>query len=120
MPRIQIFSVERDGASLIVVPLRDLGSLSEFEIEEELKDLLGAVDAADAKQVIVDFDRVPYFGSTMISVLIKLWKTSRARGGRLALCNLSPREVEVLRVMKMERLWPSYGSRQETLAAAEA
>jgi anti-anti-sigma factor len=88
-----------------------------MELETELSSLLHRFADSDLKNVLVDFQRVPYFGSTMISILIRLNKMTRTRGGRMALCNLSATETEVLRVMKLHGQWPQYTSRQDSLDA---
>lgn len=112
-----IFRVEHDGSTLLIVPQRDLGSLAELELESELGGVLKAFEGSSVKHVAVDFQHVPYFGSTMVSILIRLRKLSRRRGGQMGLCNLSEPESQVLKVMKLESMWPSFTSRHECLTA---
>lgn len=111
------FCIEQHGATLVIAPQCDLGSLAEMDLESELSSLLQQFANSDLKNVLVDFQRVPYFGSTMISILIRLNKMTRSRGGRMALCSLSATETEVLRVMKLQSIWPQYPSRQDSLDA---
>jgi hypothetical protein len=39
------------------------------------------------------------------------------RGGRIAFCNVSPHEREILAVTGLNGLWPVYPSRAEAVAA---
>src|SRR5687768_5798902 len=92
----KIFDLERDGDALIVVPLRNLGSLAEEELQSELPDLLRALERPEVRHLVLDFSRITYFGSSMLEAVRRLARQAHDHGGRTALCGLSPVAREIL------------------------
>jgi stage II sporulation protein AA (anti-sigma F factor antagonist) len=107
------FEFERDGETLIVTPVTDLRELEFPQIEAGAKEILSLLASSSVKNVIMDFYRTDYYGSTALGFFVKLWKRVRERGGRMVFCNLSPHEREILAVMRLDTLWPLCGSREE-------
>jgi stage II sporulation protein AA (anti-sigma F factor antagonist) len=116
----RLIEVERRGATLVLTPQQDLRELDYREIEAEGEELLRLADAPAVKNVVVDFSRTDYFGSTALGLLARLWKRVRARGGRLALCNVSAHESEIMEVAGLTSFWPIYPSQEDALAAVAA
>jgi anti-anti-sigma factor len=112
---MKTFLFEQDDDTLIVAPLRDLGSFAEEDIQEELAAAVRRLQRPEVRHVVVDFENIVYFGSTMLSAINKLWKSARQEGGRLVLCHLTPRQREVLEVTKLNTVWPMCGDREEAL-----
>jgi anti-anti-sigma factor len=79
--------------------------------------MLPLVDDPLVGKVVVDFAHTDYPGSTALGMLTRLFVTVRHRGGRLALCNVSDHQREVLDMVGLAGLWPVYSSREEALAA---
>lgn len=115
MQDTKTFLVERDDDTLIVVPVRDLGSFAEEDIQDELAEAIRRFQNPEVRHVVVDFENIVYFGSTMLSAINKLWKTSRQAGGKLALCHLTPRQREVLDVTKLNTVWPICDDREDAV-----
>jgi anti-anti-sigma factor len=102
---------------LVLIPHGDLGSLEDQEIGTEMKETLELMQRSSINRVVVDFSSSKFFGSTMLGAMIKLWKRVSASQGKMALCNLSDHEREVLRVTKLEGVWPQLASRQAAIDA---
>src|ERR1051325_7521614 len=100
------FEIERDGDTLIVTPLNNLRELEFPQIETGAKEILGLLASASVKNVIVDFYKTEYYGSTALGFFVKLWKRVRERKGRMVFCNVSDHEREILNVMRLDKLWP--------------
>lgn len=111
------FEVGRVGAALVVTPLADLTELHYQAVESGAAGLLQALEDASVRDVVVDFHRAVYLGSTALGFLARLGRRVGKRGGRLALCHLSGPGEEALRAAALVRLWPAFGSRAEALAA---
>lgn len=109
------FSAEREGQTLIVVPLLNVSSLGEADVKPELDLLLDQLKEGGLQNVIIDFAKISYFGTTMLEAMQAIWRQVRKAGGKMALCNLSDMEREVLHVAGFDRLWPICSSRQEAL-----
>ena len=68
------------------------------------------------KNVVIDFHRSDYFGSTALGFFVRLWKRVTMRNGRMAFCNLSQHGAEILRITKLDAYWPICKTRAEALA----
>ncbi len=112
-----LFDVERDGDVLILIPRADLRETDYQDIESGGRSLLDLVSAPEVKGVVLDFHRTDYYGSTALGFFLRLWKRVGGRGGRMAFCNLSANESEILAVTRLDTLWPAYPSRDEALRA---
>ena len=69
---------------------------------------------------MIDLGNTVYFGSSTISVLLRIWRSVAEREGQMLLCNTSSEEDEILRVVHLDRLWPIVENRTvalDTLAA---
>jgi anti-anti-sigma factor len=108
------------GQTLIVTPLTDLRELDFREIEAGASELLRLLGNDTIKNVVVDFHKTDYYGSTALGFFIKLWKRVRERHGRLAFCRVSDHEREVLRVTNLDGLWPVCSSREAAFAAVQS
>jgi anti-anti-sigma factor len=115
----RVFEVERDGPTLIVVPQKDLRELECLEIDTEMKGILNQLEAAPIKNVVLDFHKTDYYGSTALGFFVKLWKRLRERDGRLAFCRVSAHELEILQLTSLDGLWPICPSREEALRAVQ-
>lgn len=97
--------VEQVGATLIIRPSHNLSELAFEQIEVDADHALKLLDEAHATNVVIDFESTDYFGSTALSFFIKLWKHVREANGRMAFCNLSEHECEILAVAKLDATW---------------
>ena len=110
-----MFEIEKQGDVVIVTPERDLREFEFGEIEDEGMQLLRLLESREARNVVIDFSHTDYYGSTALSFFVKLWKRVRANGGKMAFCNVSAHELEILELTKLDTLWGLYGSRDEAV-----
>ena len=82
---------------------------------EELRDCLGAVYVTE---VLCDSPHLIQVEteSTMLGALIKLWRSMTVVQGRLALCNVSAAEQEVLTATRLDSVWSIYPTRAAAIA----
>ena len=113
---LSLFEIECQGDTVIISPVIDL---REFEYEQLVDEANEAFDylekTRNAKNLVVDFQKTDYFGSTALGFFLKLWKKVRDRKGQMAFCQLSDHEKEILTVTKLDSLWPICQSRDEAL-----
>lgn len=113
----QEFEVERQGDVLIVTPTGDLRELDFAQIEAGAETILERIERETVRNVVVDFQGTDYYGSTALGVFVKLWKRLCCHGGKMAFCNLSRHEHEILEITRLNSLWPICRSREEALTA---
>jgi anti-anti-sigma factor len=115
----EIFDIEQQDATLIVTPLVDLRELDFQRIETGASEILVRLNGTGIKNVVMDFHKTDYYGSTALGFFVKLWKRVRSRSGRMAFCNLSDHESEILQITTLDHLWPICSSRSEALEAVK-
>jgi anti-anti-sigma factor len=111
------FEVKRADETLIVAPQQNLCELDWVEIDVGLGEVLDQLGKGTIRNVVLDFHKTDYYGSTALGYFLKLWKRVRESKGRLAFCCLSDHEREILKVAGLDRLWPVCASREEALQA---
>jgi anti-anti-sigma factor len=114
-----LFVIERDGDILILTPQKDLREFEYQHIESGAREVLDMLGKGTVNNLVMDFHKTDYYGSTALGFFIKLWKRVRSRNGQLAFCNVSAHEMEVLRATSLASLWPICASRQEAIEAVK-
>jgi anti-anti-sigma factor len=117
MPSQRIFAVHLENAALIVTPLGPISNLAGQEVQPEWERVMAFVQQGDCRNVLVDMEKVSFFGSVLLGALNAMWKQVRQRDGRLALCNLSDLGKEIMHAAKFDTLWEIYPTRDEALKA---
>jgi len=113
----RIFEIEQEGEAIVVVVSRDLRELEYERIEADGSNLLELLDGHSIKNVVLDFHKTDFCGSTALGFFLKLWKRVRMRDGLMAFCNVSDHEREIFQVTKLDQLWAICSSRKEALKA---
>jgi anti-anti-sigma factor len=113
----EIFEIEQRGNTLIVVPTVDLREFDYERIESGAKHILALLSGDGAKNLVWDFYKTDYYGSTALAFFVKLWQRVRRQNGRMAFCNVSEHEKEILQITNLDKSWPICSSRAEALQA---
>lgn len=119
LPARGIFEVEQEGDTIIVVPAVDLRELDYQRIEQGAATILDLLSGTAIQNVVLDFRKTDYYGSTALGFFLNLWKEVRRRNGRMVFCNVSDHEKEILRITTLDHSWPICSSRAEALAAVK-
>jgi anti-anti-sigma factor len=109
------FEIEREGDTLIVIPRFDLGDLAFEQIELGAGSVFEELSDATAANVVIDFSKTDYFGTTALGFFVELWKRVRDRSGRMAFCNTSEHEREILELTQLNGLWSICESREDAM-----
>lgn len=109
------FDIEQQDNLMIVTPNADMGELDYERINTGMKQVIELLASSTVKNLIIDFHKTSYYGSTALGFFVRLWKTISSRDGRMAFCNLSEHEKEILTVTKLDNLWPICTSKAEAL-----
>jgi stage II sporulation protein AA (anti-sigma F factor antagonist) len=117
MARTDLFEVEREGEVLILTPQADLREFEYRDIEARGRGILDLAGTEGITGVVLDFSRTDFYGSTALAFFVRLWRRVSGRGGRMAFCNVSEDEREILAVTRLDSLWPVCQSREEALKA---
>lgn len=119
IPKSSLFELELDGETLIVTPTHNLGEFGMSRFDDEAPALLRFWHESGAKNVIVDFHRTDYFGSTTLGLLLKVHKFVKKRRGTMVICGTSNHEREVFSATRLDDLWPICSSRTAAMALVQ-
>jgi anti-anti-sigma factor len=108
-----VLDCELDGEVLAICPSRDLTEAICQQLRASDTDIVSIYNGSPATHVIVDCHRTTAFGSSALELFVRLWKAIRTRSGRMAFCNLSDQEKEILHLTRLDLLWNIAGSRDE-------
>lgn len=117
MVSASIFRIERRGNTLVVEPTHDLGSLDADQLQQGAEEVFRLLKEESISNLVINLANTSYFGSTALELFIRFWKRISARDGRMAICGVSPYELEVLQTVKLDSLWPIHSSPEEAVAA---
>jgi anti-sigma B factor antagonist len=112
----KVFKVERAGETLVVLPQGPALHFQHHEVHVESNALYRALDAPGMKNVVVDLSDVDYVDSVIISSILRCLTKTKQRRGKSVFCNASTNMQELLKSIKLGKLWPSFSSREEALA----
>jgi anti-anti-sigma factor len=110
-----LIQVERDADVLILVPRSSLSELTYEQFASAVDELFSSEPLPQPLNIVLDFAETEYFGSDVLSVLLRIWKRVCAARGRMALCNISLHEQEILRLTRLDTLWQVCSSRNEAV-----
>jgi anti-anti-sigma factor len=111
----RLFQMQVDGDVLILSPTSNLSELELSYFEEEFRTVIQKLSDADYRNVVLDFEGTDYYGSTALGFFLKLWKRIRSVDGKMAFCNVSSHEQEVLRLTRLDTLWPICSTRAQAV-----
>lgn len=110
-----LFFVERHDKSLVIAPLVKGGMFEYSRLHLESNALLRKLDDPEVGTLVLDLGRVDYSGSELIGVIVKLARKMGDRGGQVYLCRVSASMHDVLRKMRLHKLWPIVDSPEDAL-----
>jgi len=109
------FKVEDSGDTLVFAAIESIGGLVEDEARVEWDALLEQLSEQGARHAVMDLGALDYFGSIVLELMVVLWKRVSAQGGKLAVCNVSPVGLEILKTARFDTIWPIVTTRDQAL-----
>ena len=120
MTKNSIFDFEQSADTLVLIPNTDLRELEFDALEAGSAEVFEALNSETVSNVIIDFHRTDYYGSTALAFFVKFWKRIKSRGGKMVFCEVSMHEQEILELTNLTSLWPVFNKRQEATDAIQA
>lgn len=111
----RVYLAERWGDTMVVIPRGDAVGFSVTAVNVEIATIKGLAETGTTRHLVVDLAGGNYFGSIVLGALIELGTIVRDRGGRIALCGASNDMLDVLRLMKLDRMWEIFPDREQAL-----
>jgi anti-anti-sigma regulatory factor len=118
LPQHQTFAVQRTGSVLIATPQGDSARYLFRNVQHELDNILAVLVERGPLQLIVDFGKSAFLGSTSIGMIVTMSRTAGEAGGRAFFCNAGPQIHSVLDTMRLLDRWPYFATREDALREA--
>lgn len=112
----QFFHTQTEGGVVVLDIIRPVGSLSDAAVMRELDQVLNDLHSSNCRQLIIDFQQTPYFGSSLLEALRLMWNAIHKEQGQMVLCNLSEVGREIMEVSKFDHIWPIVADRGAALS----
>ena len=116
-PSPDVLTIEHHGEVTLIVGSSALETMDPSLIEQVARIVLEAVRSQDNPLVVIDLERVDFFGSSFLALLLRCWKLVQIRGGMMALAGVSERARELLRLTALDIIWPIYAGRRAAIEA---
>jgi anti-anti-sigma factor len=99
-----------------VVEFRTSNLMDPPLLESIQTDLVQLVEIEDRRHVILDFEKVQYVSSQAIGIVIHMHKKlSALPHSRLVLCSVPPKIMELLRILRLDKLLKIVPSQKEAV-----
>jgi anti-anti-sigma factor len=111
------FQIAREPApapAAHVVILHLQGYLDAHTVHAFEQELQSVLDEG-SRDLVIDCERLQYFSSAALSVLIDTYRTLTPQGGRIALAALNPALADILDMLGVSKIIPVYPSVAEAL-----
>ncbi len=106
--------VQQEGVTILELG-REYDALDETTFQQARDTVVRAADHAEPARLLVDMAQTVYISSSFMELLFRAWKRIRQREGRFAVCCPNAFCSEVLRVSRVDRLFPVLETRQAGL-----
>ena len=91
-------------------------SISGLEGLETVSRLIGDfVSANYPRKILFDFERVKFFSSQTLGLLLDVWKRVKEYQGSVAISGINPQLHRVFKITNLDRIFPFYPDRQSAL-----
>ena len=106
--------VEYHGA-VIVATLTDEKILDDRQIQELEGSFMPLIEQNDAVQLIIDFSSVKFLTSSVLGLLIRISKKVYEKGGKLRLCAIDPKIMEVFRITRLDKIFERFTNQDDAI-----
>ncbi len=120
VPRAEVPTIYEFSATSSFSRLRLMPGLNEVQwggVESLGTDLIGRLERAPSAKLLVDLTPLNYMGSSQVALLVRLWKTLKAKSGTMVVLATSDVVQKVLTIAGLNTLWDIVGTESEAYAA---
>jgi anti-anti-sigma factor len=109
----------RTEQSVNIIEMRLPEHIDSTEFDQLNASLLGLLESKPSKSWVIDFSAVDYLGSAMLGLMVNFRQKVKGAKGKLILCGVSSRLLEIIRTCCMDRLFPIARSRADAIKMSQ-
>ena len=110
---MKLKQVAADPAMVLEVSGKIMGGPDHDKFKEEIK---GLIDKG-YKDIVLDFDGVPWINSTGLGILITGYHSLKAAEGSMKICNVKERVLSIFYISQLENIFDVFETREEAIAS---
>lgn len=107
-------SIEFHG-QVAVATLTDEKILEETQLQGLEGSFMPLIEQNPGIQLIIDFEQVRFLTSSVLGLLIRISKKIYETEGKLRLCSITPKILEVFKITRLDRIFEIYPDVDEAL-----
>ena len=107
-------SIEYIDGVTVAVPT-DAKILEEEQIQSLEKTFMSLIEQNKAIQLLIDFSNVQFLTSSVLGLLIRLSRKVFQSEGRLRLCSIDPKILEIFKITRLDKVFEINKDRQQAL-----
>jgi anti-sigma B factor antagonist len=100
---MSLTTYSKDG--ILTIVFDDERILDETKLEEVARDVMQKLEATTEERVILDFRKVKFMSSSMLSKLVQIHKKSSEYKVRLKLAAIDPEIRQVFKITRLDKLF---------------
>lgn len=108
---------ELDRGVLAVTLRPELNEVPWTDIERIGSGIVGRVSSRDKPRVLVDLTELNHMGSAMVALVVRIWKATTEKNGRMVVVNRSELVAEVLEISGLANKWTIVTSRESAMSS---
>lgn len=109
-----IFSHRIDNNNTCIVAIE--GNIALDGVNEAKAFLRPHLDNPEIRNVVINFEKVNFIDSSGIGLIVSIFKTMQQKEGKLALTNLSQKNLEIFTITRLNKILEIFPTEQEALA----
>jgi anti-sigma B factor antagonist len=102
-----------DGVAVAV--LTDAKILDEEQIQSLEKTFMPLIEQGTGIRLLMDFCNVQFLTSSVLGLLIRLNRKVFQSEGRLRLCSVDPKILEIFKITRLDKVFEIYKDKQQAL-----
>jgi len=111
----QYFKTGEENRKLVVSLHRELVTAEWSHISSVGDQILEMVDERSNPQVMIDLSQLEHMGSSMVALLVKIWKRAESKGGAVSFLSTHEGINQVLELAGLAKVWAICDTREEAL-----
>jgi len=117
-PDLSIYlSTEEENRKIVFILHRELVNAEWNHIAKVGDSILEQVEERSKPQIMIDLSQLEHMGSSMVALLVKVWKRAEAKQGAVVFHSTHEGINQVLDLAGLAKVWTICDSRQEALDA---
>ena len=111
------FRFTQEGNVSVLVLLPELNKVQWGEIDSIGNQVLNSLEPKTSPSMIVDLSHLNYMGSEMVALIVRVWKATVAKKGKLSVICPHAEVREVLQVASLDKHWAIVATQEEARAS---